>query len=119
MSDALRFNAENLVELDGCFARAEYSFKNKCTLPILNESGEIDIKKGRHPLINKEKVVPVSLNLGNNYNFLLITGPNTGGKTVTLKLTGLLSLMAMSGLFIPAEEESKISVFNTYQIFAG
>lgn len=112
MSDALRFNAENLVELDGCFARAEYSFKNKCTLPILNESGEIDIKKGRHPLINKEKVVPVSLNLGNNYNFLLITGPNTGGKTVTLKLTGLLSLMAMSGLFIPAEEESKISVFN-------
>ena len=112
MSDALRYNAENLVELDTFFARAEYSFKNKCTKPILNEKGIIDIKRGRHPLINKDKVVPVSISLGENYNFLLITGPNTGGKTVTLKLTGLLSAMAMSGLFIPASDESVISVYN-------
>ena len=112
MSDALRYNAENLTELDACFARAEYSFKNKCTVPILNDSGIIEINRGRHPLINKNSVVPVTVKLGENYNFLLITGPNTGGKTVTLKLTGLFSVMAMSGLFIPADDESKISIFN-------
>lgn len=112
MSDAIRYNTENLVELDGFFARAEYSFKNKCTRPVLNDTGIIDVKRGRHPLINKEKVIPVSLRLGTDYNFLLITGPNTGGKTVTLKLTGLFVSMAMSGLYIPAEEESEISVFN-------
>lgn len=112
MSDALRFNAENLVELDNCFARAEYSFKNKCTKPILNDKGIVEIKKGRHPLIDKNSVVPVSLSLGKDYNFLLITGPNTGGKTVTLKLTGLLSAMAMSGVYIPANDDSIISVFS-------
>lgn len=113
MSDALRYNAENLIELDTCYARAEYSFKNKCTKPLLNDDGIINVKKGRHPLINKEKVVPVSIDLGKAYNFLLVTGPNTGGKTVTLKLTGLLACMAMSGLYIPAEEESTVSVFNS------
>lgn len=112
MSNALRYNFENMIELDGCFARAEYSFKNKCSRPLLNNKGIIDIKRGRHPLINKDLVVPVSLSIGDNYNFLLITGPNTGGKTVTLKLTGLFSLMAMSGLYIPADDECKISVFN-------
>lgn len=112
MSDAIRYNAENLVELDCSFARAEYSFKNKCTRPSINDSGIINIKRGRHPLINKEKVIPVSLSLGNGYNFLLITGPNTGGKTVTLKLTGLLVAMTMSGLYIPADDESDISIFN-------
>lgn len=111
MSDAIRYNAENLMELDCAFARAEYSFKNKCTKPIINQDGIVDIKRGRHPLINKDKVVPVSLKLGENYNFLLITGPNTGGKTVSLKLTGLLTAMAMSGLYIPADDESKISIF--------
>ncbi len=112
MSDGIRYNAENLCEIDAFFARAHYSFKNRCTKPILNEKGYINVKKGRHPLIDKDKVVPVSLSLGKNYNFLLITGPNTGGKTVTLKLTGLFSAMAMSGLFIPCEEGSEISVFN-------
>ena len=112
MSDAIRYNAENLSELDSCYARAIYSFKNKCTFPILNDKGIIDIKRGRHPLISIDKVVPISLSLGSNYNFLLITGPNTGGKTVSLKLTGLFSLMAMSGLFIPASDESKVSVFS-------
>ncbi len=112
MSDAIRFNFENLIELDACYARAEYSFKNKCTRPNLNNVGLINIKRGRHPLINKEKVIPVSLNLGDNYNFLLITGPNTGGKTVTLKLTGLLCAMAMSGLYVPVEDESDVSVFS-------
>ena len=112
MSDAIRYNAENIVEIDGYFARAEYAFKNKCTRPIINDNGYVDIKRGRHPLISKDKVVPVSLSLGKDYNFLLVTGPNTGGKTVTLKLTGLFSAMAMSGLFIPADDESQISVFS-------
>ena len=112
MSDALRYNAENLIELDSYYARVNYSYKNRCTKPILNNSGFVNIKKGRHPLISNEKVVPVSVSLGKDYNFLLVTGPNTGGKTVTLKLTGLFSAMAMSGLYIPAEEESEISVFN-------
>ncbi len=112
MSDALRYNAENLIELDFCFARAEYSFKNKCSKPNLNNKGIVNIIRGRHPLINKDKVVPVSLNLGKDYNFLLITGPNTGGKTVTLKLTGLLTAMAMSGLYVPADDDSDISVFS-------
>ncbi len=112
MSDALRYNAENLVELDSSFARAYYAYKNKCSKPNLNCSGIIDIKNGRHPLINKDKVVPVSIHLGKDFNFLLITGPNTGGKTVTLKLTGLFCAMAMSGLYIPASDDSDISVFN-------
>ena len=112
MSDALRYNAENLSDVDGYFARAEYSFKNKCIRPLLNDKGVIEINMGRHPLISKDTVVPVSLKLGNDYNFLLITGPNTGGKTVTLKLTGLFCAMAMSGLYVPASDDTKISVFN-------
>lgn len=111
MAEAIRYNTENLVEIDSYFARAQYSFINKCTRPKLNSNGIINIKRGRHPLIDKNTVVPVSFNLGRDYNFLLITGPNTGGKTVTLKLCGLISLMAMSGLFIPADDESEISVF--------
>lgn len=115
MSDGIKYNAENLSELDFCFARAIYSFENKCSVPILNDKGIIDVKGGRHPLIDKNKVVPVSVALGEKYNFILITGPNTGGKTVTLKLVGLLTVMAMSGLYIPAYDESKISVFtNVY-----
>ena len=111
-STALRYNYQNIGEIDTCFAKATYSFKNKCSYPELNNKGIIDIKRGRHPLIDKDRVVPVSVSFGEKYNFLLITGPNTGGKTVTLKLSGLLSLMAMSGLFVPADDETKISVFN-------
>ena len=117
MSDAIRYNAENLIELDSYFARAEYAYKNKCTRPILNDKGIVKINRGRHPLIDKNKVIPVSVDLGSNYNFLLITGPNTGGKTVTLKLTGLLCAMAMSGVYIPADDESKISVFSNIVCF--
>ena len=113
MSDALRYNIDNLVELDGYYARAEYSFKNKCSKPILNKEGVVEISRGRHPLINKDKVVPISLKLGKDYNFLLITGPNTGGKTVTLKLVGLFSAMSASGLYIPADDDCKISIFNS------
>lgn len=112
MSDAIRYNAENMQEIDNAFARAIYAFKYKGTLPKLNDKGVINIVNGRHPLISDDKVVPVSVSLGKNYNFLLVTGPNTGGKTVTLKLVGLFSLMSSSGMFIPASEESEISVFS-------
>ena len=112
MAGALRYNAENLVELDIAFAKATYSFKNKCSKPNLNDKGFIDIKRGRHPLIDKDKVVPVNVSLGKTFNFILITGPNTGGKTVTLKLVGLLTAMSMSGLYLPCDDDSSISVFN-------
>lgn len=112
MSDALRYNTENVSEIDSFYARAQYSFINKCTKPDINSKGITVIKKGRHPLIPSEKVVPVSLSIGKEYRFLLVTGPNTGGKTVTLKLTGLLSLMAASGLYVPAEDGSCFSVYD-------
>lgn len=112
MSQAINANAATLSEIDGFFARAEYAFKTKSLRPKLNKDGIIDIKKGRHPLIAAEKVVPVSLYLGEKFNFLLLTGPNTGGKTVTLKLVGLFSLMAMCGMFIPAGYDSNVSVFD-------
>ena len=108
----LTVNNEIVCRIDEIYARAVYAYKNKCVKPILTSDGSIVIKSGRHPLIDKNKVVPVSLSLGEKYNYLLITGPNTGGKTVTLKLTGLFCVMAMSGLFIPAAPGSKISVFN-------
>ena len=112
MSDGIRYNAENIQEIDEVFAKAQYSFANKCSMPILNDKGIIDIIGGRHPLIDKNRVVPVSVSFGKSNNFLLITGPNTGGKTVTLKLVGLLTAMTMSGIFIPTIDGSSISVFN-------
>lgn len=112
MSEALRTNAETLSEIDGFFARAEYAFRTKSIRPVINDKGITDIRKGRHPLIAEDKVVPISLYFGEKFKFLLITGPNTGGKTVSLKLVGLFSLMAMSGMFIPAGFDSKVSVFD-------
>ncbi|MBP5243029.1 MAG: endonuclease MutS2 [Clostridia bacterium] len=113
MGDGLLADIDTLAELDGFFARAEYGYKTKSTRPAVNDRGIIRIIKGRHPLIEREKVIPVSLSLGENYNFLLISGPNTGGKTVTLKMTGLFCLMAACGLFIPAAEGSEVAVFGS------
>ncbi|MBQ0099819.1 MAG: endonuclease MutS2, partial [Firmicutes bacterium] len=112
MADGIRYNYENIAEIDEFYARAIYSFENKYTYPNVNDKGIFDIKKGRHPLIDKNKVVPITYNFGEDYNFLLITGPNTGGKTVTLKLTGLIALMVMSGIFVPCEEDSTVSIFS-------
>ena len=112
ISDELTADYEIITSLDVIFARAAYAITTHSTAPIMNERGYIDIKKGRHPLIAKEKVVPVSVTIGKDYTVLLITGPNTGGKTVSLKLVGLFVLMAACGLYIPAEEESEISVFD-------
>lgn len=112
MSAQLQTDAEILAELDGLYARAEYCYSLKCVQPKINNRGYINIIKGRHPLIDKDKVVPVSVELGADYNFLLLSGANTGGKTVTLKMTGLFCLMAACGLFIPAAEGSAVAVFN-------
>ena len=103
MGDELITDIDVLEDIDVAYARAEYGYKLSCTKPQMNGNGVIEIDRGRHPLIDRKKVVPVSLALGKDYRFLLISGPNTGGKTVTLKMVGLFALMAMCGLFIPAK----------------
>jgi len=102
--------------LDFVFAKARYAVSLNAVKPILSTDGKIKLKEARHPLINKNKVVPVTFTLGDTYNALIITGPNTGGKTVTLKTTGLLSLMAKSGFFIPAKEGATVAFYDN--IFA-
>ena len=100
------------VELNVIFTKAELAYKMKASLPVMNNDGIIDLKKARHPLIDPEKVVAADVSLGADFDTLIITGPNTGGKTVSLKLIGLLTLMAMCGFMIPAADNSKLSVFD-------
>lgn len=110
LSERLKMDVELLEEMDGYYARAEYAYKLSCVKPELNDKGIVAVDSGRHPLIDKTKVVPVTVSLGKDYRILLISGPNTGGKTVTLKMIGLFCLMAECGLFIPAKR-AEISVF--------
>ncbi|MCQ4114645.1 endonuclease MutS2 [Ruminococcus sp. zg-921] len=105
-------NYEYLTQLDLIFAKASLAYKMKASIPLMNDDGIIELKKARHPLIDKNKVVPVDVRLGSDFSTLVITGPNTGGKTVTLKTIGLLTLMAMCGMMIPASDNSRISVFD-------
>ena len=114
--EELKKDTENLAKLDFIFAKAKFSRDIQGNEPIINNNNQIMLEEARHPLIDKEKVVPITLNIGKNYKSLLITGPNTGGKTVTLKTVGLLTCMACSGLHIPAKKTSSICVFN--KIFA-
>ncbi|MGO4888642.1 endonuclease MutS2 [Anaerobacillus sp. MEB173] len=114
--EALIQNVKMLAEIDFIFAKALYSKEIKGSQPKLNDRGYIQIRKGRHPLIPADEVVPIDVELGHDYTSIIITGPNTGGKTVTLKTIGLLTLMAQSGIQIPAEEESEMAVFSS--IFA-
>lgn len=110
-ADGITYSYNTVVDMDMVFAKAQLAREYKATKPELNEDGVINIRAGRHPLIDEKKVVPVSLALAKDEKMLLITGPNTGGKTVTLKLVGLFTLMAMSGLFVPAKS-ANLSVFD-------
>lgn len=105
-----------LVRLDFIFAKAQLAKEMNATMPIFNTEGRIHIKEGRHPLLDAEKVVPVNIRLGKEFDLLIITGPNTGGKTVSLKTVGLFTLMGQAGLHIPAFERSELAVFD--HIFA-
>ena len=105
-----------LPKLDFVFAKASLAKKMKATMPVFNDQRYINIKQGRHPLLDSHKVVPIDINLGKDFNLLIVTGPNTGGKTVSLKTVGLLSLMGQSGLHSPAFDGSSLAVFK--EIFA-
>ena len=115
-TDMLLSDYEVLTHLDCIFAKALLSRHFNCSRPVMNTNGRVNIKKGRHPLIEPHTVVPIDIYLGTDFNLLIITGPNTGGKTVSLKTVGLLTLMAQAGLNIPALEHSDIAVFD--EIFA-
>ncbi len=108
----LNSNLENIKNLDFIFAKGELALSLDATMPIMNNKGAINIKGGRHPLLDKESVVPTDIWLGKDFTTLLITGPNTGGKTVALKTLGLFSLMSMSGLFVPCKDRSELSTFD-------
>ena len=112
----IKDNLDIICKLDFIFAKAKYAKSIDSIIPKVSNKKEINLKNARHPLINKETVVPITLSLGTNFSTLLITGPNTGGKTVTLKTVGLLTCMACSGLAIPCDENSSIYVFDN--IFA-
>lgn len=107
----LALNSRTMVELDFIFARASYAMALNATRPLFNTNGFIDIRKARHPLIDSRKVVPIDITLGGHFDMLIITGPNTGGKTVSLKTTGLLLAMGLSGLHIPAGDKSRLGLF--------
>ena len=114
--EVLDANISILAHLDFVFAKGELSCAMEASEPLFNDKGFVNIRKGRHPLLNKDKVVPTDIILGGDFHMLLITGPNTGGKTVTLKTLGLFHLMGLSGLHIPAAGGSELAVFN--EIFA-
>ncbi len=114
--DELRTNYQVLGNLDFIFAKGALALSMNASKPIFNTKGYIHIREGRHPLLDKKKVVPITITLGDTFDLLIITGPNTGGKTVSLKTVGLFTLMGQSGLHIPALDRSKLAVFE--QVYA-
>lgn len=118
-ADAIIASYKNLAILNFVFAKANLAYNMRASMPIMNDRGIVDLKQARHPIIDKEKVVPVDIVLGKNFDTLVITGPNTGGKTVTLKTLGLLTLMAMCGLLVPCADNSELSVFRRVLVDIG
>ena len=110
--DEIMTDSEVLTTLDFIFAKASLALDMNATRPLYNVFGHVNLKKARHPLLDKNKVVPIDIKLGYDFDLLIITGPNTGGKTVALKTIGLLSLMGQAGLFIPAKDASELSIFD-------
>ncbi len=110
-TEEIKMNQELLATLDFVFAKAALARHYKCSQPVFNASGYINIKEGRHPLLNPAKVVPINIHLGKEFDLLIVTGPNTGGKTVSLKTVGLFTLMGQAGLHIPAFDGSELAVF--------
>ena len=118
-ADQISQSYKVLTELNVIFAKAHLAYKMKASMPVMNNEGRIFLKKARHPLIPSDKVVPTDIELGKDFDTLVVTGPNTGGKTVSLKTTGLLTLMAMCGLMIPAADNSELSVFENILVDIG
>ncbi len=118
-AERLRASFAAFVEIDAALAKAKYGLEIEGTKPELNAQGIVELRRARHPLIPKKQVVPIDLPLGEAYTSLIITGPNTGGKTVTLKTVGLLTLMASSGMLVPAREGSRLSVFEKVLVDIG
>lgn len=112
ISEQVKYNYETLILIDFIFAKAKLALDMKAVCPKLNTDGKIKIVKGRHPLIDKSKIVPIDVRLGDDFDVLVVTGPNTGGKTVVLKTIGLFCIMTQAGLHIPANEESEMPVFD-------
>ncbi len=110
--ESINLNYQMLVQLDVIFAKAKLAYRMRAWAPIMNDQGRVDLRKARHPLIDSKTVVPISVRLGCDFDSMIITGPNTGGKTVTLKTIGLLTLMAECGLHIPAGDGSTLSTFD-------
>ena len=110
-ADSIILSCNAAVELNLIFSKAQLGYKMKATKPVMNDGGIIELKKARHPLLPPQKVVPVDIRLGEDFDSLVITGPNTGGKTVSIKTLGLLTLMAQCGLYIPANDNSRLCVF--------
>lgn len=115
-TEELAVNQRTMTQLDFIFAKAKLALDQNATEPQFNRKHIINIRKGRHPLLDKKKVVPIDIHLGNEFDLLIITGPNTGGKTVSLKTVGLFTLMGQAGLHIPALDRSELSVF--HEVFA-
>ncbi|MBQ6381237.1 MAG: endonuclease MutS2 [Clostridia bacterium] len=118
-AEHMRSSFKNALELDLIFAKAQLAFKMRASMPVMNDAGVIDIGRARHPLIGKEAVVPINVKLGKDFTTLVITGPNTGGKTVSIKTIGLFCAMAMCGLMLPCADESRVSVFDKILVDIG
>ena len=118
-ADSVIRSYKNLTELNFIFAKADLAYSMRASRPVMNDRGEVHIRQARHPLIPKDRVVPVDITLGKSFDTLVITGPNTGGKTVTLKTLGLFTLMAMCGLLVPCADNSELSVFRRVLVDIG